>query len=130
LGKKWKIRLSVMSSASELPFASDSWELRPQTPALLLPPTITTVKFVSTVKRILFRSIKNQVTTANVLPLLLPHFFTYFLIQTLSFVEEGRENISCPWAQGTLATPLAFRVRIGLKNCLYERSISRKDLLH
>jgi len=35
------------------------------------------------VKCILFRSKKNQVTTANVLPLLLLHFCTYFLIKTL-----------------------------------------------
>jgi len=38
---------------------------------------------VSSVKCILFRSKKNQVTTENVLPLLLLHFCTYILIQTL-----------------------------------------------
>jgi len=37
----------------------------------------------SSAKCIFFRSKKNQVTTANVLPLLLLHFCTYFLIKTL-----------------------------------------------
>jgi len=41
------------------------------------------VEFISSGKCISFRSKKKQVTTANVLPLLLPHFFTYFLIQTV-----------------------------------------------
>jgi len=36
------------------------------------------VELVSSAKCILFRSKKNQVTTANVLLLLLPHFCTYF----------------------------------------------------
>jgi len=36
------------------------------------------VEFVSSVKYILFCSKKNQVTTANVLPLLLPQFCTHF----------------------------------------------------
>jgi len=39
-------------------------------------------KFVSSAKRVLFRSKKNQVTTANILSLLLPHFCTIFF-QTL-----------------------------------------------
>jgi len=47
---------------------------------------------------------KNQATTTNVLPLLLPHLF--FNSNSVSFVEGGRKNISCPRAQGTLATPL------------------------
>jgi len=41
-GKKYKSRLSVMGSATEPPFASGGWGLHPQTPVLLLPPTITT----------------------------------------------------------------------------------------
>jgi len=44
------------------------------------------------------------------MPLLLPHFCTYILIQTpVSFLEEGLKNISCSRAQGTLATPLVNR---------------------
>jgi len=68
LGKKCKNRLS-------------GWGLCPQTPALLLPPRYYNfVEFVSSVKCILFRSKKKQVTAANVLPLLLLHFCTYILI--------------------------------------------------
>jgi len=70
------------------------------------------VEFISSGKCILFRSKKKQVTTANVLPLLLSHFFTYFFYSnSVSFVEEGHKNISCPRSQGTLATPLQ-QVRI------------------
>jgi len=57
---------------------------RPQTSALLLPPTITTLSSSFLVINAFYSSQKkNQVTTANVLPLLLPYFCTYFLIQTL-----------------------------------------------
>jgi len=38
-----KNRLSVGGSISELPFASGGWGLRPQTPVLLLSPTITSL---------------------------------------------------------------------------------------
>jgi len=33
-------------------------------------------------------------------------FRTYFSFRTVVFVDGGRKNISCPRAQGTLATPL------------------------
>jgi len=36
----------------------------------------------------------------------LPNFCSYFSLQTLVFVDRGRKNISCPRAQGILATPL------------------------
>jgi len=53
-------------------------------PRLVIPACYyNSIEFVSSAKCILFRSKKNQVTTANVLPLLLPHFCTYLLIQTL-----------------------------------------------
>jgi len=32
-----------------------------------------------------------------------------FNSNSVSLVEEGRKNISCPRAQGTLATPLSWR---------------------
>jgi len=83
LGKNCKNRLSVEGSAPEPPFASEGWGLSPQTPRCYSPYYYKFVEFVSSVKCILFRSKKNQVTTANVLPLFLPHFYTYFLIQTL-----------------------------------------------
>jgi len=50
---------------------------------------------------------KNQVTTTNVLPLLLPHFAPIFYSNFVSFVEgEAQEYFL---AQGTLATPLHKR---------------------
>jgi len=67
------------------------------------------VEFVSSAKCILFRSKKKQVTTANVLPLLLLHFCTYFCnSNSVSFVEGERKKISCSRALGTLATPLCI----------------------
>jgi len=42
-GKKTKNRLSVGGTAAEHPIASGGWELRPQNPALLLSPSITTL---------------------------------------------------------------------------------------
>jgi len=84
LGKNYKDRLSVGGSAPEPPFASSGWGLGLQTPALLLPLTITNLSNLFLVlNAILFRSKKNQVTTANLQPLPLPHFCTYFLIQTV-----------------------------------------------
>jgi len=51
---------------------------------------------------------KNKITTVNVLLLLLIRSFrTYFSTSnSVIFVDGGRKNISCPRAQGTLATPL------------------------
>jgi len=37
---------------------------------------------------------KNKITTVDVLLLLLSHFCTYFSLQTIVFVVEGRKNIS------------------------------------
>jgi len=69
-------------SASRLPPAAEVSALRPRvvTPAYYY----NFVEFVSSANCILFRLKKNQVPTANnVQPLVLPHFCTYFLIQTL-----------------------------------------------
>jgi len=56
----------------------------PPDPCVVTPPYYYNfVEFISCVKYILFRSKKNQVSTANILRLLLPYFCTYFLIQTL-----------------------------------------------
>jgi len=41
------------------------------------------VYFVSSAKCVLFPSKKNKITTVNVLPLILPHFCTYFSHQSL-----------------------------------------------
>jgi len=66
------------------------------------------VGFVSSAKCILFSSKKKQVTTANILPLLLPHFAPIFSFKLCKFCWRGYKNISCPRAQGTLATPLLW----------------------
>jgi len=46
----------------------------------------------------------NTTTAVHVLLLLLPHFCTYFKLRT--FCWQGLKHISCPRAQGTLATPM------------------------
>jgi len=43
LENNYKNRLSVGTTAPEPLFTSGGWGIRPQTPALLLPPTITTL---------------------------------------------------------------------------------------
>jgi len=81
--KNCKNRLSVGGSAPEPPFASGGWELRPPDPRVVTPAYYYNfVELVSSAKCVLFRLKKNQVTIANILPLLLPHFCTNFLIQT------------------------------------------------
>jgi len=95
LGKNCKNRLSVGGSVPEPPFASGG-----ATPAYYY----NFVEFVSSAKSILFRSKKKLVTTANILPLFLPHFCIYFLIQTLSVsLKEAQKYFL---VQGTLAMPL------------------------
>jgi len=39
----------------------------------------------------------------------------YFNLNSVIFVEGGRKNISCPRAQGTLATPLNVQPRFYYK---------------
>jgi len=97
-------------SAPKPSLASGGWRLCPQTPALLLSPTITTLLSSFLVINAFYSAQKRkQVTTANVMPLLLTHICTYVLIQTLQVLlkgGEGGKNISCPRAHDTLATPL------------------------
>jgi len=58
---------------------------------------------------------KENLTTVYVLLLLLAHFLhLFYTLNSMIFVDRsakiflspGRKNISCPRAQGTLATPL------------------------
>jgi len=57
---------------------------QPQTPAFLLPPTITSLSSSFLVLNAFFPLEKEPSNYCkNVLPLLLPHFCTYFLNQTL-----------------------------------------------
>jgi len=68
-------RLPFASSASRLPLGALPLDPHVVTPAYYY----NFVEFVSSAKCILFRSKqKKQVTTANVLPLVLLHFCTYF----------------------------------------------------
>jgi len=94
----------------------------PPDPRVVIPACYyNSIEFLSISKCILFRSKKNQVTTANVLPLFLSHFCTYFLIQTVSFDEGGRKNIYCPRAQGILATllpPIHCEFKLSTSNCI------------
>jgi len=63
------------------------------------------VEFVFGAKCVLLRLKKHNSYTVNVLLLLLPHFCT-LLSYSVVFVDGWSKNISCPRAQGTLATPL------------------------
>jgi len=73
LEKDIKNRLSKGGSAPEPPLASGDWGIRPQTPALLLPHTITTLsKFISSTKCGLLPSKKNKFASSKFLQL----FFT------------------------------------------------------
>jgi len=77
--KNCKIRLSVGGSAPESPFAFGGWP-----PRFYSPSAITTLSS-SFLLLNAFHSLKKETSTYTtfVLPLLLPHFCTYFLIQTL-----------------------------------------------
>jgi len=62
------------------------------------------VEFVSHATCVLLLSKKNKKTTIFVVFLLLPHFCTYFSLQTQRFLLTGTQECFCPRAQGTLAT--------------------------
>jgi len=84
LKKDVKNRLSVGGSA----------------PALLLPPTITTMSS-SFLALIAVYYLQNRTNFASSKFLQL-----FFTSNSVAFVDRERKNISCPRAQGTLATPL------------------------
>jgi len=44
----------------------------------------------------------------------------FFNSNSVSFVEGGHKNISCPRAQGTLATPLAIRAYNTVHAAIFE----------
>jgi len=89
LEKDVKNRLSVGETSPESPLASDGWELRPKTLALLLWPAITTLSSSFLALNAVYYLQKGT------------NFCSYFSLQTLVFVDRGRKNISCPRAQGT-----------------------------
>jgi len=100
-GKKCKNWLS----APEPPLAPGGWELRPQTPALLLLPNVTTLSgsFLALSAFYYEQKEKNNYSTSAFAFL---HLF--FTSNSVVFVNGGRKNVSCPRAQGTLATPLVL----------------------
>jgi len=62
----------------------------PQTPAILLPPTITTLSSsLLSLNAFHYPSKKSRITPVNVLLLFLPHFSTYFSLQSLQFLLTG-----------------------------------------
>jgi len=82
LEKRCRNRLSFGGSAPEPSFASSGciWGLSPQTLALLLPLTITTLSSSFLALKMRFM---NKIIAVNVLLLLLPQFCTNFSLQTL-----------------------------------------------
>jgi len=69
------------------------------------------VEFMSNAECVLLPSKKNKITTVNVRFLLLSHLSRIFHFKLCTFFDRGRKNISCPRAQGTLATPAEEFVR-------------------
>jgi len=76
LEKDVKYRFSVGGSAPEPPLASGGWGLLPQTPVLLLPPTITTFSSSFLALNAVYYLQKKQI-------LHLQNFCSYFSIQPL-----------------------------------------------
>jgi len=95
LKKTVKNRLSVGGPAPNPVCLQRLGRLRPQTPTLLLPPTITALlsSFLA-LNAFYFPHKKNKITTVNVLFLLHPHFCTYFYFKLCSFCRKDRKNTS------------------------------------
>jgi len=85
-------------------FKPSNPRLQTQTPALLLPPTTTTLSssFLA-LNAFLILTKQLQLCSTFASSALLRLFFTS---NSAVFDEEGCKNISCPRAQGTLATSL------------------------
>jgi len=68
------------------------------------------VEFVSSVKCVSLFSEKDKMTTVHVLLLLLPHFCTYFSLQTLQILRRGAQKYFLPQGAGypSYATVLAY----------------------
>jgi len=108
--KNSKNYLSVGVSAPEPLLTTAGLELclPPQTPMLLLLPTIASLSslFLALIA-FYYPSNKNKITTVNVLLLLLPQFLHLFFISNfIVFVDRKHNNISCPRVHDILATPL------------------------
>jgi len=88
-------------------------EIRPLTPvglqrkppALLLPPTMTTLSssFLA-LNAVYYLQKRTNFVSSKFLQL-------FFTSNSVVFVDRGRKNISCSRAKGTLATPLQANVR-------------------
>jgi len=72
---------------------------------LLLSPIDIALSSAFLALNILFLRTITEVAKANVLPLLLSRFCTYFSLQTRQFLLEAQKYF-CTWAKSTLATPL------------------------
>jgi len=110
-GKNCKNCHSVRWSALEPTFVSGNWGSASRPPRWIPAYYYNFIEFVF-IANMRFNLQKwTKLTHSSVLLLLLQHFFTS---NSIVFVERGRKNISCPRAQGTLATPLKKN-----KNILY-----------
>jgi len=70
------------------------------------------IEFVSSVKCVSLTSQKDKMTFVHVLPLLFPHFCTYFSLQTHD--GRGGKNISLPQGAGYPSYTTTLRVVIQL----------------
>jgi len=88
LEKDVKNRLSIKGSTSEPPLASGGWELRPQTPALLLLPTIKTLSSLFlTLNSVYYLQKRTNFAYSKYLQL-------FFTSNTVVFGDRGHKNIS------------------------------------
>jgi len=104
LEKAVKNCLSVGGSAPEPPFASGGWGLRPQIPALLLSPTITSLSSSCLALNAFYYPKKDQNNYSKCFVFAssaLLHLF--FTSNSVDFIDRRRMIIPCPRAQGTLA---------------------------
>jgi len=106
LEKTVKNCLSV-GPAPEPSFASGGWWLRSQTPAFLLSLIVTALSSTFLALNMFYSPQKEQNCYSKCsvfVSSILLHLF--FISNSVIFIERGRKYISCPRAQGTLATPL------------------------
>jgi len=101
LEKNCKDRLSVGGSAPNPSLATGGWRLCPQTAAFLLLPAIATFYGLFLAPNAFYYIKKNNYSkwSAFAFTEAFPPIFTS---NSVVFVDDGRKNVSCPRAQGTL----------------------------
>jgi len=93
------------------PLAYGGWGFRPQIPALLLPPTMAILSRSFLMLNTIYYSSKKKQNNYSIICSAFTSSVLLHLFFTLQFLlTGGRKSVSCPRAQGTLATPLTRAV--------------------